>query len=217
MCVTRRLVPALLVASLAVGGATAVADDSASPPRVGKHPLLAAAKEDADDVGITKDKGLSEADRRSVELSTLVVTDRGKRVRFDLRIGRVDRSDTFTQIVHFNVQSKELPWSQAQVATHSTTEPPDKHGIEHRQVIEGAQGPDGYVGCDHLPIKMRDGASRLWLEIPKRCLPRGQVLIEVYAQTVEPPPYEFSAQWSWDRLKVPGRHDLGGTARPDKD
>lgn len=99
------------------------------------HPLLVAAKDEADDVRITKDKGLPEVDRRSVELKKLIVTDRGKRVRFDLRLGRVDRSDEFTQIVFINVWSKELPWSQLMLATHSTSIPEDPHGIErtHRK------------------------------------------------------------------------------------
>lgn len=212
-----RLVSALLVAGLALAGAPAVADNSTSPREASKHPLLAAGRDDAHDVRITKDKGLSVNDRRSVELRRLVVTDRGKRVRFNLRLGRVDRSDTFTQILLFNVQSEELPWSQALLATHSMTEPPDKHGIEHRQVIEGAQDPQGFVSCDHLPIKLRNGAKGLWVEIPKRCLPRGAVSIEVSAQTVDPPPYESDAQWSWDRLTLSGLHDLGGEARPETD
>lgn len=194
-----------------------MAEDSTLPRQGQSHPVLATAKDAPNDVRITKDKGLPDEDRRSVELKKLVVTDRDKRVRFDLRLGRVDRSNLFTQVIHFNVQSEELPWSQAHIATHSMSEPPDKHGIEHSQVIEFAEGPEGYVGCDHLHNKLRDGASRLWVEIPKRCLPRGPVSIEVYAQTVEPPPYEFYAQWSWDRLTMPGHRDLGGTARPDDD
>lgn len=205
----------LLVAGLVVAAPSSIADAGTVRRHGTTHPLLATAKDAPKDVRITKDAGLSEGDRRSVELKRLVVSDRGKRVRFDLRIGRVDRSDSFTQVFLLDVESEELPWSQALIASHSMTEPPDKHGIEHSQAIEFAAGPGGFVGCDHLPIKLRDGATRLWVEIPKRCLPRGPVSIEVYAQTVEPPPFEFYAQWSWDRLTVPGRPDLGGTARPD--
>lgn len=217
--VTSRLTAAIV--GTAVGVAAVVAPLTApgagahQASRGGEHPLLAAADDDPDDVRLTKAEGLEDEDRRSVELKKLVVTDRGRKVRFDLRLERVDRSQEFVQVYLFDIESKELPWSQMIVATMSMTEPPDPHGIEHSTGIEFADGPQGFVSCDHLTLRLRDGASRLWVEVPRRCIPRGPVALKVYAQTVDGVHAQLR-QMSHDTLRVPGRHDLGGTARPDE-
>lgn len=165
------------------------------------------------DVHLNRLPGLSTADRRSVDLTRLAVTDRGDSVRFTVKLLRVNRSPRLTQIFLFDIASDELPYSQLVVATHSLSIPPRRDDLEHVMAIENADAPQGFVSCRRLPVSLPNGARTFWVEVPKRCLPSGQVRLRVYAQTVPGPADDPAVlrQYSHDSLRVAGRFDLGGT------
>lgn len=103
-----------------------------------------------------------------------------------------------------------------QVATQSFTDPPPADGLEHSITLEGVRAPQGYVQCEKMAYSLDDGADAWWVDVPRWCLPEASVTLSVYAQTTPPADDESGVeQWSEDRLRVPGRHRLGGTVLPE--
>src|SRR4051812_42148438 len=176
------------------------------------EPVIVAVSDPANDAHNTTDSGLSNADRRSIDIRRLVVTDEGDTVRFTFRILRVARSPRLTQIFLVDIATKQLPYSQLSIATHPLTRPPlTNDGLHHSMGIEGADTAQGFVECHRLHVSMRNGARTFWVEVPKRCLPAGPARLKVYTQTVQGPGLSDNAQYSEDTLRIRGRYDLGGT------
>jgi hypothetical protein len=205
----RALVATLVVAAIAapLGSAAAPVDASST--------VVVTASDPRKDAKITRDPGLSTSQRRSIDVRRLELSDRGNAIRFTMTVKRLDRSRRFTQIYIFHITTAELPYNELLVATHSLSEPASKDGLEHRMTVEGADAPQGYVGCTRLPFSLRNGASTWWIEVPKRCLPEGPAELDLYTQTVQGPdiePFEYR-QYSHDRLVVSGSFDLGGTVQ----
>lgn len=173
---------------------------------------LGSSRDPAGDVTIRNEEGLSTAARRSIDLRRLRVIDRGRAVRFVVTVRKVRRTDNFTQVFHLNLPAQGYIFTQGTIASHSLNSPADEHGLEHDIITEGTDTPQGFVGCYHLRTRFRDGADRWWVDIPKRCLPRGTARVEVYAQTI-PGPGGSTKQFSNDTLEL-GRLRLGGTLPP---
>lgn len=207
----RRLVPVLTTALLAVSGAAVPSTAAGGGSRV-----IVRAFDDRHDVKITRDGQLPERLRRSIEVKSVVVKERRHSVAFFIRVGRVHRTDRFTQIYLLDLTAEGYEFTQAELSPVSTSYPEDEHGIDHDIVTEGTGTASGFVECDHLRTAMRPGARRIWVVVPKRCLPRGAVSIHVYAQTTQGPQHDFGKQFSADHFTVPGRYDLGGTIPPGK-
>ena len=207
-------VAALLCAALTASH-LAITDVGAATPA---RDVLAAGKDRAHDVALTRDRGLSTAKRRSVELKRLVVSQQRRAVRFELSLRRVDRSPGFTQIFTIDLEAKGYGFAELMVATHPMSWPTPRDGLEHSITIEGTDTPQGYVTCDRLQMSLPDGASRWWVDVPRRCLPADRVKIGVYAQIINTIDMDEGTggdkQFSHDELRVKGRHLLHGTAKP---
>jgi hypothetical protein len=183
----------------------------AGSPAVAGRATIVVASDPRGDVHISNRPGLAPRDRKSIDLRRLTVSDAGNAVRFTFDVRRVDRSTRLNQAWFLNVMTNEPLYAQLQVITHQLAEPPLPHkGFVHKMSIENADTPQGFVSCK-VPISYRQGTRRWWVEVPKRCLPAGQVRLNVYAQTMVGPEENTTTQMSRDLMEVPGSYDLGGT------
>lgn len=198
------LVLALVVALPPVAAWGAAADGS-------DRATIVSRPDPRNDAVLTRAGDVSRSDRRSIDLRRLVVRERGRSVRFVVRLREVVREARINQIFLIDVRTEELPWGQVVVATQPLRTPPPPDGLEREITIEGGDGPDGFVTCRLRHFSLDDGATRWWVDIPRRCLPRGEVALRVYAQTI--PGRDGARQFSHDTLRVRGTYDLGGRVR----
>lgn len=153
------------------------------------------------DVKITRTKHLPNADRRSIDLRLVRVTDSSRnRVRFTVGIKKIVRSSRFDQMVFINL-----------------TPPPASGHSWAGQVGFTSKGSAGYAAldpgdgevgpwCDLRRTIRKPRLARIAVEVPRRCIPEDSARVRVYAATGH---FRSDApQWSWDRLRVRGTAEL---------
>lgn len=199
-----------IAAALLVTLTPATADPSPRHDQSRQH-VLVTARDPAHDANLTGFRGLSKADRRSIDMRRLTLTRHGRYVRFAVRLDEVARTPRFTQLFLITLRAPGYQITQMQFASHSLAIPSTGRGLEHMITTEGTPTPQGFVSCDLKRFSFRDGAQRWWVDVPLRCLPRAKVRLDVYAQTIQPPESDESAQYSNDTLRIKGTHALGGT------
>lgn len=206
----RPTIPALALV-LALGGAgIGPAFDAAGATTS----VIGVGRDAVGDVRVTRAPGITERDRRSIDLRRLRIIDRGRIVRFAVRVKKVRVASEFVQIFSVAMYAPGYVFTELQVASAALTTPPSRDGLQHWIVTEGSGNPEGFVACENLDLSFRDGATRWSVDVPRRCLPQGRARIAMYAQTTAPVSEDLT-QYSNDRLKL-GRKNLGGTIPPSR-
>lgn len=167
----------------------------------------------AGDVRLTDRDGPTVAQRRSIDLRELRISE-GKldepSRRFTLRLKHLTRSRDFEQRIDVLLRDAdpELPDTSGDLIWTLQ----GGHGTGYVSVSGGNSDADVACYLEKPHLTRRTAVVRL--DVPLDCLPPGQLRIRVLASTV-PPDGGPEGAFSRDRLRVRGSHDLGGTAGND--
>jgi hypothetical protein len=162
-------------------------------------------RDPAGDVRIFKAaKGLSKADRRSVDIRRVTVKRVDRKARVVVRIKDVRRVEKFDQMVFATLTERPgtepSPW-ETQVGF--TTKGNDLYPYA---IITDAEDPERYRWCDDIPVTVRPKRNTVAATVPRRCTPTGEVRVKVRTYTgtfrSDAPP------WSTDFVRVPGFHQI---------
>lgn len=171
----------------------------------GVPPAYAAEKvsdEDAyNDVRLTERKGLSRSNRVSIDVRKVEVREVGDRVRFIVTIKDIVRSKRFDQMFSFTLTpaaNSDDDW-YGQVGFTSD-------GKSAYAFLGSATNYDDFKSCDPLSAERRPARDKVFLDVPRRCVPGQPAKIRVLAQTGT---FRSDAPtFSSDRANVSGLHDI---------
>jgi hypothetical protein len=191
----RRSVTALLAATASTAALAVPAPAAAAS-------TILSATDEHDDVQIyAATDGLSQAERKSIDIYTFRVAEgAGNKIRFTVGIEEIIRKPKFDQM--FFVGLKPPPKSDAtwdgQIGFTSKGE------FGYATVYDYES--DESVWCDIDGVTRRPAKDKVSIDVPRRCLPGQKAKVRLDSYTghfrSDAPP------WSRDRLRVPGRHDL---------
>jgi hypothetical protein len=169
---------------------------------------LVAAVDASDDVTIRAVGGPTGAQRRSVDVLGLKVVPQGDQVRFTIRIARVTTSSRFDQLLALTFVDADpaLPRVSGQISLR----------VQHNRsgtAEAGAETDNGgsHTFCLGYPVVAHKAGGLVKLDIDHSCLPPGRLDIRLKSFTTTPRG-ERRTIYSRDFLRVPGTHDVGGTA-----
>lgn len=147
------------------------------------------------------DGGLTDAQRRSIDLRKVTVKERAGGVRIAVKLKQLTQARTFDQILEVRMlpDNDEDIWSA--VVGFSPQERTRGYAL-YAPTLDG----DDVVSCDPLATVVRRAKRTVQIDVPAKCLPKKPARIVVGAFTGE-----FRGEgvgYSSDRLNVPGAHQL---------
>lgn len=155
-------------------------------------------RDDRRDVQIfTRVPGPPAAERRSIDLRRVVVTPGPETVRFKVRIARLLPSAAFDQVADILLlppADADVDWAGTEVWI-STKRPRTSFATFYSTVAEP-------VACPRLPAGSNPATGWFWLDVPRACLPPGEVAVEVL--TLATTARNGARPYSRDVLSVPG-------------
>lgn len=185
-----RSVPALILLALATLASPAASSPPAAP--------LATATDRAGDVHVVrKAKGLPRPARLSIDLRRVQLSSRPGAVRLTVRLRSILADDTVDQMVFVRL-----------VPVAGSTAGRAEIGLSPQQprLSYAAHDTDGtgaaWESCDPLRAKVSRRAAEVRLDVPLRCIPSGDLTVEVESLTG----YfrsDAARPWSRDRLVFP--------------
>lgn len=194
----RRVVVLAGVCAAAMGGALLVASAPATA-RAAQEMQTFTAVDARNDVRINRGaKGLDLSERRSIDLREVTVTPRADSVRFTVRLREVLGDTDFDQMVFINIDppaGSTAKWSGFLGLS------PQQRALSYAGLSLDASGTR-FRSCDPLRATVLRQTNRVRLDVPNRCIPRGEADLSVSAMTG----YFRSDQagpWSSDRLQFP--------------
>ena len=149
----------------------------------------------AGDVRITKAKGLTRADRLSIDVRKLTITEVGKKIRFSVMIRKIKRVNKFDQMIFIEMISR----SGKRVGDVGfTTKGKYGYGYSYK-------GRDVY--CDPINGVKRNFATRTFsMDVPRRCVPAG--VVKVRGQSLTGSFRGDNDPWSSDKFAITGLQRL---------
>lgn len=179
-----------------VGGlASASASASASTaPADG----TAVARDRAHDVRIfRRSRGLTLAERTSIDLRRVDIRAGAQSVRFTVRLARVVGTRAFDQMVFVSLTPSG---DGTAVGSADIGFSPQRRGLSY--AAHDVDGLGGYVSCDPLQARVSRRSARVRLDVPVDCVPRGALTVRVTSLTGS---FRSDAArpWSRDRLRFP--------------
>lgn len=188
---TRAAVLVLLaLVTLGVPSGTASAREASAP---------VVAKDPAGDVRIfAKAKGLTRAQRVSIDLRRVTVLPRAKTVRITVRMKAVPRRMPVDQMVFLTLAPAPGTTTTGRGDIGFSPQEPD---LAYAAVDSDGTGTS-WESCDPMRLEVRRGAGEVRLDVPLRCIPVGEVTVRVTSMTG----YfrsDAARPWSRDRLRFP--------------
>lgn len=154
----------------------------------------------AGDVRLLRNGGLSVAHRRSVDLRRVVVARNDARVRFTVEVKKVVRRPRFDQMFFFTIRPPARSTEEWSGQVGFTSK--GRYGYAGWGPLEDGD----YASCALNRVSIRWARQAVSLDVPPRCVPRGELRLEVDSYTGT---FRSDADpWSRDRARVPGTHVL---------
>lgn len=141
--------------------------------------------------------GPSAAERRSIDLRRVVVTPGPETVRFRVRIARLLPDAAFDQVADILLlppADADVDWAGTEIWI-STKRPRTSFANLYSTVADP-------VLCPRLPARSDPATGWFWLDVPRACLPPGEVAVEVL--TLATTARNGARPYSRDVLAVPG-------------
>jgi hypothetical protein len=194
----------------AVAVAVAVALAVVAMSTLAQAAPITSASDARGDVTIYQDAGPPTAARKSIDLRWFQVST-GQldepSVRFTFRIKRISTSRTFVQGLHLSMRDADpaLPDGSADLSVTI------QNGIATTYVVVDTDGDGDSTGiaCGGVRPIVQKRTATVKYDLPLDCVPPGLLRLRVESLTIGRHAPVF---YSSDVLKVPGKHDLGGTA-----
>lgn len=193
------MLTATLMATLVSSMAVLVPAAAASGARV--DPVVAASDPTGDVRIFHRADGLSDGQRRTIDVSAFTVTPVGDQgdLRFDVTIARVTGSHRFDQMVFVRLvppAGSEATW-ETQIG-FSPQKPDWAYATRY------LDDTGRYRNCE--PLVSQGTGTVVSLDVPAKCIPAQEAAIRVELLTGR---FRTDANpWSRDRVPVPGTYDL---------
>lgn len=193
---TRRQRPALtlLAAALTAAGAVTVATPVASHADT---QTVAVAKDKGNDAVVSKRKGITRAQKKSIDMRAVTVQRLGNQARFIIAVRDVQRGKKFDQMFH-------ITWAEQTGAAADRWVGDIWFSTKVRYAEAAYSSPDyeSYEGCN-APIAIRPKREEVVVTVPWRCVPEGPLKIKVSSSTGH---YRTDAPtWSRDNAYFAGK------------
>lgn len=183
---------AAALATLVVGHSAALAAATARS----EQEVLASLRDARGDVRIyQRIRGLTTAERTSIDLRDVTVEGRGSVTRFTVQVRDVRRTRGWDQMVFLNFQQ---PASSDEVFSGSIGFSPQDATISYAYLYFGTDGTD-YESCDPLRARVSWQRDRVSLDVPQRCLPETEAVVSV--KTLTGYFRSDAGPWSSDRAR----------------
>ncbi|RYB91084.1 hypothetical protein EUA93_19345 [Nocardioides oleivorans] len=159
----------------------------------------AAVEDPRGDVRIyTSVTGLTRAQRTSIDLRRVIITPRASSVRITVRMKAVPRRMPVDQMVFLALAP--APGSSG-TGRGDIGLSPQKPGLSYAALDTDGTGTS-WESCDPMRVEVRRPAGEVRLDVPLRCIPVGEVTVEVRSLTG----YfrsDSARPWSSDRVRFP--------------
>ncbi len=193
----------LLVSLAATAATVGLLATSPSVAHAAPGDTVVSVTDPAGDVKLYNDDGgLSDKQRRSIDLRKLTVKERaGGDMRFIVKLKQLTTSRRFDQIVEVRL----LPTDPDAFWSATVGMSPQHRNLAYAFYSPTLDGDDT-VSCDPLRAKVREARRTVSVDVPKRCLPKDPARVRVGSYTGH-----FRSEgvgYSRDRLKPPGSYDL---------
>jgi hypothetical protein len=188
--------PALAVAAALVAALVA------SPAQAAPGDMIVSQTDARGDVRLLSDDGgLTDAQRRSIDMRKVTVTEQAGGVRFSVKLKQLTTARKFDQIVEVRL----LPDNDDDFWSTTVGFSPQNRTSGYAFYAPTLDGDD-VVSCDPLITVVRRAKRTVHIDVPTKCLPKERARIEVGSFTGE-----FRGEgvgYSRDRLNVLGTHQL---------
>ncbi|GAA5152234.1 hypothetical protein GCM10023340_32220 [Nocardioides marinquilinus] len=188
----------LLLALPAVASAQALDEPGSST-------VVASGADQRGDVRITGERGLGRADRRTVDIERLTLTEVGDRdLEVTWRVRRVvTPRDAFDQYYFVYLLGPDGP-PYGFATVHAS-------GLRAEAGLEGAGRPQGFASCPRLRAEVGRHGTEMSLTIPRRCVPRARIEASAFVYTTPLGRGGGGRLFSRDRARIRGLVDLRPT------
>lgn len=156
------------------------------------------------DVRFLAHQGISPKDRRSIDIRSVKITDRGPKVRFQVRVADVMANQRdFDQMAFISMKPRRT--SGAGWSSTAGFSPQMSH-LGYGYWFADSSGID-YETCDPIRSRAKPSGNLIWLDVPNRCLPIGlpmRISVTTYTGNFR----SNAGAYSQDTLRLPGVHTV---------
>lgn len=187
-----------IAAAVAVIAAALVAPPAHAAP----GDLIVSQTDDRNDVRLLRhDGGLTDAQRRSIDIRKVTVEETSGGVRFGVKIKQLTTARKFDQVLEVLL----LPDNDEDIWSSTVGFSPQHKTLGYAFYSPTLDGDD-VVSCDPLTTVVRRAKRTVQIDVPRKCLPKDPAVIKVGAYTAV-----FRGEgvgYSRDRLNVLGTYQL---------
>ena len=165
---------AMLTAALTAAGALTMVTPMAAHAETR---TVAVAKDPATDVHLSKHKGLTEAQKRSIDMRRVTLKRVGNQARFVIAIRDLQRTRAFDQIFSVTWVEQTRPASDRRFGQVSFSSKK-----QYAEAFYTDANYDSLKTCQ-APISRRAQREEVVVTVPRACVPKGQLKIRVSSAT----------------------------------
>ena len=147
------------------------------------------------------DGGLTDAQRRTIDIRKVAVQERAGAVRVTVKLKKLTTARKFDQIIEVRM----IPDSDDEFWSAAAGFSPQKRALGYAYYSPTLDGDDT-VSCDPLTTVVRRAKRTVHVDVPSKCLPKEatRIIVGSYTGTFR----GEGGGYSQDRLNVLGTHQL---------